>query len=465
VTALGIAKLNQYSTKSASPFRRKNAGFADTSAMVELTFLTKLTDNSNIRLYANQNNIVSKDQYSRGITMQQNNYMMNRQDIPQNDNYKTWYYQIDYIHKLQLAHLTIDSMVGVDAGFNKNFSELSVNDVTNGGPAALDMRAPDYSADDAYFAKLMPGRGLPHLSSSQSRSQTVTRYFQENISLFKDRVLLIGGLRWFSPSSTSTNNVTKVTTTGTEIETKVHKYGIVVKLRPWLSAYYTDAQNIQLAAAGRTDKYKANDQLGDLFSNQAGINKEFGLKADYRVSDNVKIYGSVAQFTMSLTNVRTFGDLGNGVEGIIQSAKDNSTGWESDVGISAKLGDGRVDLVATYFDGDSYIAANRAVQAQGFVGRKDSIMAKYTFLSSGALNGAMLGVAYETQSGKRNGNFYMPAYDICNIFARYNLSKKLSLQVNLNNLGNERIIIAQAASALVQTLDPMRTRITLTYKF
>jgi outer membrane receptor protein involved in Fe transport len=465
VTALGIAKLNQYSTKSASPFRRKNAGFADTSAMVELTFLTKLTDNSNIRLYANQNNIVSKDQYSRGITMQQNNYMMNRQDIPQNDNYKTWYYQIDYIHKLQLAHLTIDSMVGVDAGFNKNFSELSVNDVTNGGPAALDMRAPDYSADDAYFAKLMPGRGLPHLSSSQSRSQTVTRYFQENISLFKDRVLLIGGLRWFSPSSTSTNNVTKVTTTGTEIETKVHKYGIVVKLRPWLSAYYTDAQNIQLAAAGRTDKYKANDQLGDLFSNQAGINKEFGLKADYRVSDNVKIYGSVAQFTMSLTNVRTFGDLGNGVEGIIQSAKDNSTGWESDIGVSAKLGAGRVDVIATYFDGDSYIAANRAVQAQGFVGRKDSIMAKYTFLSSGALNGAMLGAAYETQTGKRNGNFYMPAYDFCNIFARYNLSKKLSLQVNLNNLGNERIIIAQAASALVQTLDPMRTRITLTYKF
>ena len=465
VTALGIAKLNQYSTKSASPFRRKNAGFADTTAMVELTFLTKLTDNSNIRLYANQNNIVSKDQYSRGITMQQNNYMMNRQDIPQNDNYKTWYYQLDYIHKLELTHLTVDSMVGVDAGFNKNFSELSVNDVTNGGPTALDMRSPDYSGDDAYFAKLMPGRGLPHLSSSQSRSQTVTRYFQENISLFKERVLLIGGLRWFSPSSTNTNNITKVSTTGTEIETKVHKYGIVVKLRPWLSAYYTDAQNIQLAAAGRTDKFKANDQLGDLFSNQAGINKEFGLKADYRVSDNVKIYGSVAQFTMSLTNVRTFGDLGNGVEGIIQSAKDNSTGWESDIGVSAKLGAGRVDVIATYFDGDSYIAANRAVQAQGFVGRKDSIMAKYTFLSSGALNGAMLGAAYETQTGKRNGNFYMPAYDFCNIFARYNLSKKLSLQVNLNNLGNERIIIAQAASALVQTLDPMRTRITLTYKF
>lgn len=465
VTALGIAKLNQYSTKSASPFRRKNAGFADTSAMVELTFLTKLTDNSNIRLYANQNNIVSKDQYSRGITVQQNNYMMNRQDIPQNDNYKTWYYQLDYIHKLELTHLTVDSMVGVDAGFNKTFSELSVNDATNGGPAALDMRSPDYSGDDAYFAKLMPGRGLPHLSSSQGRSQTVTRYFQENISLFKERVLLIGGLRWFSPSSTNTNNITKVTTTGTEIETKVHKYGIVVKLRPWLSAYYTDAQNIQLAAAGRTDKYKANDQLGDLFSNQAGINKEFGLKADYRISDNVKIYGSVAQFTMSLTNVRTFGDLGNGVEGIIQSAKDNSTGWESDIGVSAKLGAGRVDVIATYFDGDSYIAANRAVQAQGFVGRKDSIMAKYTFLSSGALNGAMLGAAYETQTGKRNGNFYMPAYDFCNIFARYNLSKKLSLQVNLNNLGNERIIIAQAASALVQTLDPMRTRITLTYKF
>ena len=196
--------------------------------MLELSFLTKLTNNSNIRLYANQSNITDIDAYSRGITMQQNNYMMNRQDIPQNDNYKKWYYQLDYIHKLEFTHMTIDSMIGADAGFSKNRSENSVNDVTNGGPAALDMRAPDYSADDAYFAKLMPGRGLPHLSSSGSRSQTVTKYFQENISLFKERVLLVGGLRWFSPSSRSTNYVTNVVTSGTEVETKVVHEEVVV---------------------------------------------------------------------------------------------------------------------------------------------------------------------------------------------------------------------------------------------
>ena len=465
VKNLGIARLNSLSTKTASPFRAKNAGFENTNSMTEVNFSTKLSDRSSLRLYAMYTRINDRDQYSRGITMQQNNYMMNRQDIPEHDIYKTWYYQADFIHQMEIKGIKLDLMAGADAGINKNFSELSVNDATNGGPAPLDMRAPDYSIDDAYFAKQMPGRGLPHLSSNSSRSMVVTTYVQENVSLFKDRITLVGGLRWFNPSSNATNNITGVKTTGSEKQTKVHKYGVVVKLRPWLSAYYTDAQNMQLGASGRTDKFKANDQLGDPFKDQAGINKEFGLKFDHQLSDKLKIYGAVANFEMSLTNVRTFGDLGNGVEGIIQSAQDSSKGWESDLGISTTLGEGRVDLVATYFDGDSYIATDRTVQAAGFIGRKDSILAKYTFLNKGKLNNAMVGFGYEVSTGKRNGNFYVPGHEIINLFSRYNITKKLSIQLNLNNIGNERIIIAQAASALVQTLDPMRTRITLTYKF
>ena len=95
-------------------------------------------------------------------------------------------------------------MVGADAQIQKNISELSVNDATNGGPAPLDMRPPDYGADDDYFAKAMPGRGRPHLSKNGSRLQTVTDYVQENISFLKGRVLLVGGLRWFNPSGTRT---------------------------------------------------------------------------------------------------------------------------------------------------------------------------------------------------------------------------------------------------------------------
>jgi outer membrane receptor protein involved in Fe transport len=464
ITSLGTARLNQYSTKEASPFRQKDAGFDNTNQMLDLTFLTKVTTNSNLRLYANQAKINDIDQYSRGITMQQDNFTMNRQDIPEHDQYSRWFYQLDFTHRLPLKWATFDTMLGADAQIQKNFSEFSVNDATNGGPAPLDMRAPNYTADDAYFAKIMPGRGLPHLSANSSRIQTVTKYVQENASLFNDRLVLVGGLRWFSPSGARTNLRTKVTTTDAEIQTRVHKYGAVLRILPWLSGYYTDAQNVQVQI-GLTDKFKANDQLGPPLQNQRGINKEFGLKADHSVSKDLRFYGSVAHFKMSLTNVRTFGDLGNGVEGLIQSAQDSSDGWEADAGASFKLGSGRTDVVATWFDGDSSIAANRAVQAAGFVRLKSSIMMKYTWLTPGRFNGTMVGFGYEDQTGKRNGNFYMPGYSILDVFARYNINKKCSVQLNLSNLGNERIIIAQAASALVQTLDPMRTKLTLQYRW
>lgn len=462
VKALGRARLNQYSTAKASAFRKKDAGFHNTNQMLELTLTTKVTPNGNLRIYLNEARINDIDQYSRGITMAQDNYTMLRQDIPEHDNYNRWFYQLDYLHKLETKWATFDTMVGADAQIQKNFSELSVNDATNGGPPPLDMRKPDYSADDAYFKKAMPGRGLPHLSQNGSRRQTVTYYVQENLSFFKDRLTLVGGQRWFSPSGTRTNYVTKVITTDAEIETKVHKYGAVVKILPWLSAYYTDAENIQIQI-GLTDKFKANDQLGPPLKNQRGINSEYGLKADYAVSDNLRLYGSAAHYDMALTNVRTFGDLGNGVEGIIQSAQDSSQGWEADFGASIKMANGRTDLIATMCDGDSQIATDRTVQAAGFVKWKRSIMAKYTFTGAGAFNGAMIGFAYESQDGKRNGNFYVPGYDFASLFARYKFSKKLSLQLNVNNLGNERIIVAQAASALVQTLDPMYTRLTVQY--
>jgi len=464
VKNLGIARLNQYSTAEASPFRAKDAGFDATYRQLEATFLTKLTENANLRIYANEYKYDDIQKYSRGITMQQNNYMMNRQDIPRVDKNLRWFYQMDFLHKFTTKWVTFDTLLGADAQILKFDTTESVNDVTNGGPAPLDMRNPDYSADDAYFAKPMPGRGLPALTDRLVRQQTFTYYAQENLSLFKDRLILVGGLRWFNPSGTRTNRATKVITTDAEIQTKVHKYGAVIRVTPWLSAYYTDAQNIQVQI-GFTDRFKANDQLGAPLQNQRGTNKEWGLKTDYALSKDIRLYGSAAHYKMALTNVRTFGDLGNGVEGIIQSAQDSGEGYEADGGASFAISSGRIDTIVTWTEGDSQIAADPTVQAAGYVKRKKSIMAKYTYTGGGLLNNAMIGAGYAEQSGKRNGNFYVPGYTVADIFARYVYNKRLSVQLNLSNIGNERIIIAQGASALVQTLDPMRTRLTVKYQW
>lgn len=454
------AKLNQYSTKSFSPGRSQNAFWNNQDSFINATFLTKLTENANLRLAYFNSNLVDRRRHVRGITIMADNRTLIRQDIPVSIDAWTNNFQADLTHRLNFRGLTLDSTLGADLLFQYNRQDQAVNNMPT-----LDTANISWLADDGWFAAPRPGAGLPNTSQNISRPQSISYYFQENLSLLKDRLILVGGYRWFMPSGTDKNNLTGVVTDRPDKTFRTHKYGIVARPIPAVSVYFTDSQNI-FPQTGRTDRFQGNDQLGAPLSAQEGKMKEYGVKIDHSLSKQVSVYGSWAWYDMSLTHVRTFGVLpeGNppGSVGIIESAADLAQGWELEFGGRYSNERGEFNLLATYTDGESQIAVDPKQMAVDFVPQKYSLIARYTW-NTGALQGLTLGATYFDQTRKRNASYWIDFPETYNIFARYAWRKHWSVQLNLNNLTDERYIVAIAGNGLVQTEPGFDTKLAIRY--
>lgn len=403
--------------------------------------------------------------------MRADNYTLDRQDIRGNIGIDSHTFQLDYLHHVPLKWAALDTSVGTDGAMNDSWVDQSITFMP-----PVDTRTrlfPDDDAwfamfpnDDAYFIKSRPSTVGTPATRTRTKNKSFSYYFQENLSSWKDRLILVGGLRWFKPGGTDENVVASRITNRSTKGFKVHKYGIVFKVLPSVSLYVTDAENVFVAASGQTDRVIAGDRLGERFKDSEGKIKEAGVKFDYRLSENVNMYGSAAIFKMQQTNIRTFGSLPSGQQGLIQSAKDSSKGWEVDYGAQLKQSNGHADVVVTYFHGDSAIAADQGKpyveQAAGFVPQKLSIFGKYSW-SGGSLRGLRIGGGFETEADKRNGSNIIEHPPIADAFAGYHINKHWDLQLNLNNLTNERYIIQVAASGLVQGSDTFRAKLTARY--
>ncbi|MDB6167589.1 MAG: TonB-dependent siderophore receptor [Verrucomicrobia bacterium] len=443
------AKLNSYSTKSFSPARSRDAFWKNQDSFVDITFLTSLTENANLRLYYFGGNLVDRRRIVRGITITADNHTLLRQDIPiLIDNY-TNNIQGDFTHKLPLSVVTLDTTAGFDASITYQRQDQSVNTM----PALDTANINNFTADDAWFSVPHPGAGQPNGSQAISRPINISYYFQENLSFLKERLILVGGFRWFIPGGNTKNNVTGIVTDSPDKMFKTHKYGVVVRPIPAVSVYWTDTSNA-FPQVGYTDRYAGNDGLGAPLSTQEGKMKEYGVKVDHKFSDAVSAYGSWAHYDMSLTHVRTFGVLPEGIPpgsvGIVESQADLAQGWELEYGLRLSSATGNFDLIGTYADGKSQTAADRTLAAADFVPRKTSLMVKYGW-TSGPLRGFMLGATYFDQSAKRNANFLIDFPATYNVFTRYAWGKHWSVQLNLNNIGDKRYIVAIAGNGLVQT--------------
>ena len=443
------AKLNTLSTKSFSAGRSKDAFWKNQDSFIDATFLTKLTENTDLRLYYFGGNLVDRRRIIRGITITADNHTLLRQDIPLAiDNY-TNNIQGDVTHKLPLTAFTLDTTAGFDASSTFQRQDQSVNSMPSIDTAAINFSA----TDDAWFASPRPGAGLPNTSQSISRPLTLSYYFQENLSFLQDKVILVGGYRWFLPGGTTRNNLTGVVTDNPDKQFKTHKYGIVIRPIKSISAYWTDSSNA-FPQIGFTDRFAGNDGLGAPLSTQEGKMKEFGLKVDHNFENGLSVYGSYAHYDMSLTHVRTFGVLAEGIPpgsvGIVESAADLAQGWELEYGMRYSTQGGNLDLLGTYADGESQTAADKTIMAADFVPKKTSLMAKYSW-TNGPLQGFMVGATYFDQTKKRNANFWIDFPATYNVFTRYSWGKHWSVQLNLNNVTDQRYIVAIAANGLVQT--------------
>ena len=457
------AVLNKYSGKSFSPALSKDAFWENEDTFVDVTFLTTLTDNLNVRLYYFGGLLNDVRRHVRGITIMSDNKTLVRQDIPLTIKNYANNIQADVNHKFKISKFTFDSTFGFDWSSAFNHQNQSVN--TN--IASLNTETMDFSADATYFGAARPGAGLPNSSQSSSRVRNFSYYLQENISLFDDKLILVGGLRWFEIGGFNRNYVSNLTTKRPDNSFRTHKYGIVFRPVASVSIYATDAANIY-PGTGFTDRFASRDDLGGPRPDQQGKMKEYGIKVDHKFSDNLSCYGSLTYYDMALTNVATFGVLPEatipGTLGNVLSAGDMSTGWELEYGLRRGNDNGSFDLIGTYTNSDSETAADRNMSAADFVSSKISLMGRYAW-KRGSLKGLVLGATYFDQGRKRNANWWIDFPTTYNLFGSYSFKKNWSLQLNLNNITDKRYIVAVGATGLVQTVPGFDPRLSVKYKW
>ncbi|MDB6094516.1 MAG: TonB-dependent siderophore receptor [Verrucomicrobia bacterium] len=460
-----VAKLNQNSGKSFSPAQHKNAYWKNQDSFIDATFLTKLTENSNLRLYYFGGNIIDRRRIVRGITIMPDNHTLARQDLPFVLDEVTNDVQADFTHKLQTSVLTLDTTIGADGStiFNRT-------DTSNNTPfSSIDTANVNFAADDAYFAVPRAGAGLPNQTAALSRPKNFSYYIQENLSFFNDRLILVGGMRWFVPGGDTKNNITGVITDLPDTILETHKYGVVVKPVPGVSVYYTEATN-SFPQVGFTDLFHTGDSLNPLHTQQ-GKMKEYGLKVGHQFSDSLSAYGTVAHYDMSLTNVRIGSAIIPGtnppeIGNVENTLGDLAQGWEFEYGLRYSSATGSFDFLGTYADGKSQTAADRTLPAKDFVPRKTSLLVKYAW-SNGALSGLMCGANYYEQSRKQESNFYIDWPALYGVFAGYTWGrdKVWTIQLNADNVTNKRYIVAIAAGGLVQTVAGVDSKLEFKYRW
>jgi len=459
-----LAKLNQYSGRKFSPARRKNAFWRNQDSFIDISLQLKLTDNANLRIFSFGGNLVDKRRILRGITITADNKTLLRQDIPLEIDDRVSTTQADFTHAFKSSALNIDTTVGLDLTVGDRLQAQTVHNM----PSIDTSSSNPFVGDDAWMATPRAGAGGgPNTSRSISRPKSLSYYFQENVSFFKNRLILIGGLRWFRPGGTSFNQVTNVVTNNPSTPFPTHKYGVVFRPVPSLSFYWTDTTSA-FPQVGNTDRYAGNDGLGSPLSIQQGMMKEYGMKLEHSFSERISAYGSIAHYDMALTNVRTFGVLKEGIPpgstGIVESAKDMAQGWEFEYGTSLKTASGKLDFLGTYCKGESQTAADATMMAHDFVPQKTSWMFRHQW-TTGPMNGLMFGAAYLHQANKRQANFWVETPDTYNVFSRYAWGKHWSLQLNLNNVTNQYYIVAIAANGLAQTDPGLKTMLQARYRW
>lgn len=469
---LTLAKLHPNSTKSFSSSRSRDTEWKNKDFYLNTAYLAKLGD-GNLRVSYSYSRNRDRELLHQGVFTLADNYTLRRRFIPANVIWKNHNLQADYRYDLKLNWLTLENMVGMD--YQKAFNRYADG---NTRTVNLDTRPGFIDAildgDSAWIAaNVTKNYPLDHAQApagydSETSGDNTSFYFQENAKLLNDKLILIGGLRYNGGGQSNTvdrsGGVVTPEPTSFGQSYKSHRFGIIYKVLPSVVLYAQTAENaIPRSGVLRAPGEDGPNDPGELLKDQSGVVKEGGIKFDHKFSERVNMFGSLVYFDQYLTNVRTLITGTTGVPKAVQSAKDSVKGIEFDLTARYKTGNGYADAILTVYDADGKTAEGLPVNNHSE--RIISLLGKYTF-TSGPLHGVMLGAGVSDTGDMRAGGSYWvemkPTYEA---FGRYQVNRKLSLQLNLHNITGERNIIGIAASGLVQVTDVMRTTLTARYTF
>ena len=290
-----------------------------------------------------------------------------------------------------------------------------------------------------------------------SRNRTASIYWQDTANLFKDRVYLVGGLRFNDFIQDSPDAAKQVYADNKT----VYRYGIVVKPTKELSVYANKSESFTFT--------NTKDYLGRPFIPELGIDTEFGVKGEFM---DGRLMFTATKFELVFTHVPTFflqgpNDPKPGQQGKVQGGTQHNPGYEFVLSFMQPVPGGNITFTANHYHGN--ITDENHLRPNASVNDTSGLLAKYS-ITADALRGLSLGLGIEHEgnqigaAGDDGIHPVFPPYTTYYVFATYHRGN-LTYQLNVNNLTNERFIAGSETPLWIFT-DPGRViKFSTTYKF
>jgi len=469
--SLKVAKLHPKSTRSFSVNNPSDTSWKTDSSYVNLGYLSRLFT-GDLRL--NYSYYTSRDRefLISGVGMQANNTSLTRRVIDAWAEFEDNNLQVDYRVDLEIGGLKLENMVGYDyqkahAVYQHTLNPLPELDVSSDASAAA-IRL----ADRAYMTsrgKNKMGRVKGGEYNDIGFGNNWSAYIQENIKVLDDRLIGIVGFRYQNGGksfrgSNSEDSPAVVTSGGAGTSYTVYRHGIIYRPFQNVSIYAQNAENIFIRTGyvRRPGTDGPNDP-GELAKNQEGFVKEAGVKFDLNVTSAFDLSGSVVYFSQGLTNVRILTVSPRTGAPFPTLSDDNTEGVEVDLRLRYKTAAGVSDAIATLYSAKGRTGDNRLVN--NHIESRPSLFAKHTF-TEGAVRNLTVGFGWLGKASKRaGGSYYVNQQATYDLLGRYVFSERLSFQLNVNNLTDQRVIVGIGGSALVQVMEGRNIRLAADYRF
>ncbi|MBL9214595.1 MAG: TonB-dependent receptor plug domain-containing protein [Opitutaceae bacterium] len=320
---------------------------------------------------------------------------------------------------------------------------------------------PVYNTPYPTFTRGVQVPGSPAPNRRREIGQQESGYLQHQATFWDGRVILVGGYRYNRFHSTTTQYLAPTGVSTLDRSAAVYRWGAIFKPAPAWSIYYNYSESFVY----NSGSFVGGDKDGQPLLPSYGVNNEVGVKAE---TSNGRLFGSVAVFDLSLTNVRTLYTQPSGVSGVRQDGEETNKGYEADIGLSFPTPAGPLQTILTYYKGDQKNAAGAL--PNGVTNDMWSVFVAQT-VSKGPLKGLRLGAGSVHKGpipwGLATGAaaaWTAASYTTTDAFVTYSRDR-YRLAVNVDNVADKRFSEGGGDSTWVH-LNPGRTfKFTCTYRF
>ena len=329
-------------------------------------------------------------------------------------------------------------------------SLLEFDYATSGNYPGIDLYHPVYySAPDAVASPTVQSINTLLFNVGQAAA------FQDNASIFHDKVIFVFGARYDRKTSTSINRISNVKVYSDVRAGTSHKLGLVTKPIEPVSLYYDYSETFNPSTFNQFTGAKYPNLLSE--NNEIGL--KLGLFKNQLVLNTAFFNTKTSNVIISLGNIIGAGGLLMGVSGPGGTLK--TDGWESDGTWSIGKNLAVIGGVGSLNSKTATGAYARAVP----LGLNYKAFAKYTFTDN-ALAGFFVGYGYE-HNAHRNGDgtiggFIMPGYNDSNALVGYG-THNWQIQVNVENLTDATYATIAVAGSIVYAGAPRNWQVTASY--